>query len=259
MRIGVIAPLYEELEPFAEAIGTELAEDFGEGSVLPVSFGWHQLFLCRSGVGKVNAARAAQSLLDRHQVEAVFNIGTAAAIAPGLNIGDVVVAEWAVQHDFDTTALGLAPGEVPLQVRLGPPSAPITRKGQLGFQASSQLVERARASAGRCSCLKGHDRQPKVHYGVVLSGDQFIASLEKRRYLHAQFGGLCVEMEGAAIAQVCDLGGVPFLIVRAISDHGEEASPSQFLQHFRVASANAACLAVATVASLPPNDGTGGW
>ncbi len=252
MRVGVIAPLYEELEPFAEAVGTGLEEDFGEGSVLPVAFGWHQLFLCRSGVGKVNAARAVQSLLDRHQVEAIFNVGTAAAIAPGLNIGDVVVSERAIQHDFDVTPLGLAPGEVPLQVRLGTPSTPIMRKGQLGFQASSQLVERAMASAGRCSCLKDHDTQPRVHCGVVLSGDQFIASLEKRSYLHTQFGGLCVEMEGAAIAQVCDLSGVPFLIVRAISDHGEEASLSQFLDHFRVASANAACLAVATIASLPP-------
>ena len=151
--------------------------------------------LARSGVGKVNAALAVAALASLGVDEIVFT-GVAGGTAPGIGIGDVVVASDLVQHDVDVTALGLPQGTL-LDEPLAWPTDDALRDA---------AVHAAEASGRR------------VHTGRIASGDQFIASPDRVRALHETFGCLAAEMEGAAAAQVASKTGVPIVVIRTISD-----------------------------------------
>ncbi|MBE3563813.1 MAG: 5'-methylthioadenosine/adenosylhomocysteine nucleosidase [Hydrogenibacillus schlegelii] len=183
----------------------------------------------KSGVGKVNAALAVQAVIDHLRPQALLFLGVAGALDPALEIGDLVVAEDALQHDVDATPLGFRPGEIPFE----PASV---------FPADPRLIRRAVTAA---EALFG--RRPAV--GRVLSGDRFVADREMVKALRERFGGLCVEMEGAAAAQVAHKNGVPFLLIRTISDRADGAAPADFPAFLKEAAGRSAALARAIVRS----------
>ncbi|MNI56329.1 Aminodeoxyfutalosine nucleosidase [compost metagenome] len=156
--------------------------------------------LCKSGVGKVNAAVTTQILLDTFGVSKVLFTGVAGAVHPGLDIGDIVISSRCIQHDMDVTALGYPKGVIPYQE-------------VSTFEADEALVQLAEQA---CKELKQH-----AVTGIVLSGDQFIASSEVVASLREQLNGACAEMEGAAVAQVCYMNGAPFVIIRSMSDKAD--------------------------------------
>lgn len=158
--------------------------------------------LVKSGEGKVNAAMAAQTLAVRYDVCAIINTGVAGALDESLNVGDIVISTDAVQHDMDVTPLGYEKGTVP---SIGKPA----------FAADETLIALAAASA------ENEADGAQVLLGRVCSGDQFIAGQEQKQAISEAFGGACCEMEGAAIAQVCALNKIPFVIIRAISDKAD--------------------------------------
>lgn len=166
--------------------------------------------VCKSGVGKVNAAMCAQILIDRFHVKSVIFTGVAGALAPHLDIGDIVISKDLRQHDIDVSALGFAPGTIPFAERSV-------------FEADPGLVQLAEQSAAE---IKG----THCYMGTILSGDQFIADREKVRQLHEQFGGLCTEMEGAAVAQVCAMNEVPFVVIRSMSDKADGSASVNFAE-----------------------------
>jgi len=163
--------------------------------------------LCKSGVGKVNAAVTTQILVDRFNVSKVLFTGVAGALHPDLNIGDIVVSSECMQHDMDVTALGFSRGVIPYQE-------------VSTFPADNILVNLAEKAC----------RELKVNYktGKILSGDQFIASHDTVRELREQLGGVCAEMEGAAVAQVCYMNETPFVIIRSMSDKADGSAHVNF-------------------------------
>ena len=157
----------------------------------------------KAGVGKVNAACCTQALIDHFPVSCVINTGIAGSLKAEIDIGDVVLATDAVEHDMDVAALGYAPGKIPdMDVE--------------SFEADEKLRKIAKES-----CEKVNP-DISVYEGRVVTGDQFISSKEKKAWLTETFGGCCAEMEGAAIAHAAYLNQVPFLIVRAISDKADD-------------------------------------
>ena len=136
----------------------------------------------RSGIGKVNAGICSQILVDRYNVEGIINTGIAGSLKNEINIGDIVLATVAVQHDVDATGFGYPLGEIP-------------QMGIKEFPADEKL----RALAEACSKKANPDIQ--VFCGRVASGDQFISSKEKKNWISENFDAYCTEMEGAAIAQ----------------------------------------------------------
>lgn len=171
----------------------------------------------QSGVGKVNAAVCTQALIDKFGVDVVLFTGVAGAVNPELNIGDIVISTSSLQHDVDVTALGFPRGTIPYQEVSEYPS-------------DEGLVKLAQASGdslfpGRC------------HTGKVLSGDQFIADRDIVRRLREEMGGACTEMEGAAVAQVCHMNGVPHVIIRSMSDKADGSAHVNFAA-FTVEAAN---------------------
>jgi len=159
----------------------------------------------RSGVGKVNAAICAQILVDDYHVDRIVNTGIAGSLRAEIDIGDIVVSVDALQHDMDATGFGYAPGVIP-------------QMDCSVFQADERLIDLAK------ECCARVNPDIRVFAGRVVSGDQFISDKEKKRQLIAGFDGYCTEMEGAAIAQAAYLNGVPFLIIRAISDKADDSA-----------------------------------
>jgi adenosylhomocysteine nucleosidase len=173
------------------------------------------VILCKSGVGKVNAAMCAQIMIDRFQPEAVVFTGVAGALDPSLDIADVVVSSECMQHDMDASALGFPKGTIPFQ-------------DVSVFPADPRLVDAAFSAAEAAGV--------KAVIGRVLSGDQFIASRDTVRLLHEEMGGTCTEMEGAAVAQVCFMNRVPYVVIRSISDRADGYAHMDFAEFTDTAS-----------------------
>jgi adenosylhomocysteine nucleosidase len=158
----------------------------------------HRVVLVRGGVGKVNAAMCATLLLDSLSVKSIIVLGLAGSLVDTLHIGDLVISEDVIQHDVDSTALDLPIGTLPeTQLR--------------AIRADSRLVELA-FDASRY--VLGGDS----HKGRILTGDQFIVDTKHVTFLRNLLNGMCVEMEGAAVAQICDIEGIPYVVVRCIAE-----------------------------------------
>lgn len=175
----------------------------------------HQIVVCKSGVGKVNAAVCTQLLIDRFGVEAVIFTGVAGALDPQLDIGDIVISRSSVQHDMDVSPLGFPRGIIPYQEVSEFPASP--HLISLAEQAGERVFP------GRCSV------------GKVLSGDQFIADRGLVKQLHDTLGGTCTEMEGAAVAQVCYMNGIPYVIIRSMSDKADGSAHVNFAEFVEAA------------------------
>jgi 5'-methylthioadenosine/S-adenosylhomocysteine nucleosidase len=165
--------------------------------------------IVKCGVGKVFAALITQHLIDRYAPSAVISTGVAGGLSPNLSIGDVVASRDCIQHDMDVAALGFARGHIPFSdLRV--------------FWGDEALLKRAL----RAKLESGH----RVSSGRILTGDQFIAGArhETHGHLTAELQGDAVDMESAAIAQVCFVNEVPFLSVRTISDKADGTAHVDF-------------------------------
>jgi len=217
MTIGVIGAMQEEIELLLAGMEEPRTLQHAGMTYYEGSFKGKNIVLTRSGVGKVNAAVCTQVLIDRFGAEAVVFTGVAGAVDPALNIGDIVVSTSCVQHDVDVSALGFPRGMIPFQE-------------VSEYRSDDRLVALAE-EAGR-ALFPGRCRT-----GKVLSGDQFIADRDTVKSLHEQFGGACTEMEGAAVAQVCHMNGVPHVVIRSMSDKAT-ARPTVNFAEFTVEAAN---------------------
>lgn len=190
----------------------------------------HDLILVKSGVGKVNAALCAQLLVDGFDTEALLCTGTAGAVNPALEIGDIVVAEDCVQHDLKVDFLGLPRGQIPFtKLRF--------------FETAEPLVREVEALT-----LPGH----RLHVGRVLTGDAFVQDEALRQELRHELEGDCVEMEGAAVGQVATLNEVPYLVVRAISDRADGSSDVDFQTFLQEAAHSSARVVIHLLETLSP-------
>ena len=162
-----------------------------------------QIVLVKAGIGKVNAARCTQLLIDHYHPAAIINTGIAGGLAPGLQVGDIVVAEGLVQHDFDVTAFGHVKGYLCTGEDDRIPTV---------FHTDKHISDTLIKTVQTVLCKE------KVHKGLIATGDQFISGHESKAVIYDTFHALAAEMEGGAIAQVAALSGVPFAVIRAISD-----------------------------------------
>lgn len=215
-KIGIIGAMVEEIELLHQNV-SNITETKSAGiTFFTGTLHGKDVIYCKSGVGKVNAAICTQVLLS-FGVDAIWFTGVAGALDPKLEVGDIVISSSALQHDMDVTPLGFAKGVIPFQE-------------VSDFPADPSLITLAQRA--------GEALFPnRTLVGKIVSGDQFIASREKVKELYEQFQGACAEMEGAAVAQVCFANGVPFVIIRSMSDKAD-GSASVTYQEFVVTAAN---------------------
>ncbi|HGC8955249.1 TPA: 5'-methylthioadenosine/adenosylhomocysteine nucleosidase [Streptococcus agalactiae] len=197
MKIGIIAAMEEELKLLVENLEDKSQETVLSNVYYSGRYGEHELVLVQSGVGKVMSAMSVAILVESFKVDAIINTGSAGAVATGLNVGDVVVADILVYHDVDLTAFGYDYGQMSMQ--------------PLYFHSDKTFVSTFEA------VLSKEEMISKV--GLIATGDSFIAGQEKIDVIKGHFPQvLAVEMEGAAIAQAAQATGKPFVVVRAMSD-----------------------------------------
>ena len=211
---GVIAAMEEEMSLLKEASEIIESETIADMTFCRGKLNGAQVVLVVCGIGKVNAGICAQLLISRYRVDRIVNTGVAGSLDARINLGDLVVSTDAVQHDFDVSPIGFAKGEIPYTGLYAFPADETLRR------VAVQAVKKAAGEVG-------------VFEGRICSGDQFICSREQKEKILKNFGGLCCEMEGAAIAQTATLNHVPFVILRAISDKAddsEELSYAEFAQ-----------------------------
>ena len=171
-----------------------------------------KIVVVQSGIGKVNAAMATQLLIDRYRVSEIIFTGLAGSGRSEIKIGDFVLADSLVQHDFDLTHFGREKGVIPGVGRFFETDSSITNQ-------LSQVIQ----DLGREKKDYG-----SVHRGVVASGDCFVAEQLYVQKITCEFEAIAVEMEGAAVAQVCFLNKIPFAVLRTISDNADENAMADF-------------------------------
>lgn len=203
--LGIIGAMDEEVARMKEQMEDAQVQTWAGMEFYRGRINGKEAVVVRSGIGKVNAAVCAQILADRYEVSAIVNTGIAGSLDRKIDIGDIVLSTDALQHDMDATNFGYPLGQIP-------------RMEVLSFQADRRLLELAR------TCCKEVNPDIHVYEGRVVSGDQFVSSQEKKEWLIRNFKGSCTEMEGAAIAQAAYLNGIPFLIIRAISDKADNSA-----------------------------------
>ncbi|MCC7118142.1 MAG: 5'-methylthioadenosine/adenosylhomocysteine nucleosidase [Anaerolineales bacterium] len=250
MKIGIVGAMDEELISIRAFMQGLKKIETGKRLFWSGAADGHEIYLTRCDPGKVNAAIATQQMLDLFSVELLFNMGSSGALTPELEVGDLVIAAELIQHDFDLTDWGLAPGELLFDVFVSKPAGQLQFRKQQTFSADERLTALAlKVSQGvSLSPLAGY--APKIYSGRILSGDQFIGRVEKAQWLWDTHRGLCADMEAAAIAHVCQVNQVPFLCVRAISDKADHSATVSFTDFLVEATANYGKLFEALIKAL---------
>ena len=195
--LGIIGAMDMEIEGLLARMTGVSARQIGYTKFYLGALEGLPVCLARCGVGKVHAALCAQAMLLSLGATEILNIGVAGALRDSLAVGDLVIAESAVQHDMDTTPVG-----DPLGLISGPNLVHLPCDAAL-----TALLEKAAEAAGL-----------RAQRAAVATGDQFIAALEKKDFLAASFNAAACDMEGGAIAQACYEMGAPYAACRAISD-----------------------------------------
>lgn len=215
MKIGIIGAMDIEVEELINSMenikkDTVSKIDFYEGKLQE-----KDVVLAKCGVGKVHAAICTQIMIMNYKPDAIINTGVAGSLSSKLDIGDLVISDGVVQHDFDVSPFGSPVGMVSgLDLVKIPCSEELVKK----LEDSAKILENT-----------------NVVVGTIASGDQFICSKEKKDYIVNNFNALCTEMEGAAIGHVCYINDVDFCIVRAMSDRADGTAHMDFPEFVEIA------------------------
>lgn len=198
----------------------------------------HQVVLVSSGVGKVNAAMATALLLSGFPVKEVITWGAGGAVDPALNPGDVIIANKVGFHDLGhLSRKGFVPF-TPESQRDGS-SLPLFMDSNRKLRKLAVTVSKEEDLISNLTSLVEGEEPVNIAEGIIVSGDQFIASGDKRDDLRMRYGASLCDMESAAVAQVCYESGVPFLAVRAVSDSAERGAILDYKKFGKLATKNA--------------------
>ncbi len=220
--VGIIGAMHIEVETIKSLMENKITEKISGVEYVKGTLHGKEIVIAVCGIGKVAAAMCTQTMILKYSPECIINTGVGGSLSTKLAIGDIAVAESLVQHDMDTSPLG-------------DPIGLISGLNLVNIPADKRVGE---------ILLKGIETLDNVKgmTGVIASGDQFIASEERKKFITGNFGAIVCEMEGASIAQVCYTNGVPFGVVRAVSDCADGSSHMDYGEFLPVAAANAAKL-----------------
>lgn len=230
-KIGIIGAMDLEVEELKEKMSVSNITKKANMEFFEGTLNGAEVVIVKCGIGKINAALCVQILADIFAVTHIINTGVAGSLNAKLDIGDILISKDALHHDMDVTIFGYALGEVP-------------QMGFREFKADENLIALAKASCEKVN--------PDLHtlVGRVVSGDQFISSKEIKEKLISNFQGDCAEMEGASIAHGAYLNGIPFVIIRAISDKADDSAEMDYPTFEREAAKHSARLVEDLVAAI---------
>ncbi len=222
MRIGIIGAMSEEVAQLKSEMTVKKELNKAQMTFFHGDLLGKDVVIVTSGIGKVNAAVCTQILVNLFDVNCVINVGIAGGLHKDIYPGDIVVGENLVQHDMDTTFFGDTLGQVP-------------RLDTFDFKCDDKLIALAKSACSKVTDINCFN-------GRIVSGDQFIDKAEKLQFLHDTFTGLCCEMEGASIGQVCYLNEIPFVVIRSISDNAINGSHMDYEKFSGIAIKNSVAI-----------------
>ncbi|MEE0944820.1 MAG: 5'-methylthioadenosine/adenosylhomocysteine nucleosidase [Clostridia bacterium] len=215
--LGILGAMDIEVDGL-KAMATDVKEEIISGKTyISCKIHGKDVVISKCGIGKVNAALGAEAMILKYNPDLIINTGVAGSLTRELSIGDIVIADSVCQHDFDTSPLGDPIGLIP-EVNLIKIPADITAAIKLGDVITKLGL--------------------KSKTGTVASGDAFIASSDKKKFIVSTFDALACEMEGASIGQVCRVNSVPFAVLRALSDSADEGSCEDYPTFCKLAAQN---------------------
>lgn len=220
--IGIIGAMKIEVEELKNRMSDVRIEKISQIDFYCGRLCGKDVVVAVSGVGKVNAAICAQTMILRFQPSCVINTGVAGGIAGNVHIGDIVIGTAVVQHDMDTSPLG-------------DPVGFISGIGKIQLPCAPWLTEALSEAAE-------HVKGTTFHHGIIATGDQFLNRKEDLNRIVERFEAMACEMEGGSIGQVCYINGVDFAIVRAISDGGDDNSHMDYGEFVQIAAAKSISL-----------------
>ena len=199
MKIAIMGAMREEIDPILETIGEYTSEEYAGNVFYQCSYAGHELTIAYSKIGKVFSAITASVMIERFSAQALLFSGVAGGISKELKIGDLIMASALCQHDVDITAFGHPFGFIP--------------EGSVMIDTDSNL----RSLAAEIAI----DMDIELYEGIIATGDQFVASSERKEWIEKTFNADALEMEGASVACVCHNFGIPFFVLRSISDSAD--------------------------------------
>lgn len=219
---GIIGAMKIEVETIKSLMQDKQSEVISGVEYVTGTLHGKKIVTAVCGIGKVAAAMCTQTMILKYAPERIINTGVGGSLSEKLAIGDIAVAESLVQHDMDTSPLG-------------DPVGFISGINVINMPCDPKVVETLEKSVENLEGIK-------ALRGVIASGDQFIADGAKKDFIKNNFNAVVCEMEGASIAQVCYTNGVPFGVVRAVSDCADGSSHMDYGEFLPMAAANAAKL-----------------
>ena len=205
MKTGIIGAMSVETDALKAMVEHPVRETVSGVEFVSGRMFGEEVVVAQCGIGKVFAALCAQTMLLRFGVDRIINVGVAGSLSPKLGLLDIAVSDGVVEHDIDTSPLGDPVGLISgINLVTLPASAELTE----------EVVKAAKAMGKNCV------------RGVIASGDQFIADSGRKAFIAEHFGAIACDMEGAAIGHVCHVNGVPFTVIRSISDNAAEEAGS---------------------------------
>ena len=225
-NIGILGAMAQEIDEVKTLLTEKTTVKIANREFVVGKIGNVRCVVAFSKWGKVAATITATLLIQEFAVTDLIFIGTAGALAEGLNVGDIVISKRLVQHDLDARPI-ISRFELPLLNRVYVDSDP--ELTELAGKAVANLLSKGVENMVGAEAVKEFNLNPKLHFGDIASGDQFINSNEKRNEILGLLPDvLCVEMEGAAVAQVCLEFGTPFTVIRTISDTADHNARVDF-------------------------------
>lgn len=224
MKIGIIGAMAQEVEILRNLMVDPKTTELTNCKIYEGNINNTCIALLQSGIGKVSAAMGTTLLIQLTQPDIIINTGSAGGLNPTLNVGDILISTEVRHHDVDVTAFGYEIGQLP--------------QNPAAFKPNEQLVKLAQKEAKKAGF--------NVVSGLICSGDAFINGNEKINEIRQNFPNVAaVEMEAAAIAQVCHGFNVPFVIVRAVSDVADKKSHLSFEEFLPLAAEKSSAIVLA--------------
>ncbi len=210
--LGVIGAMSEEVQLLLGQLSDGKESIHAGITVTTGNYKGTDIALAQSGIGKVNATICTQMMIDLFKPYKLVFSGVAGGLLPNMQAGDIIIASHVVEYDMDLTAFGRRHGETPGRERL--------------IECDPDLV--GKATAAFDNAFEGVEGAPNLMLGTIASGDTFVQDRDKLRWLQREFAALATEMEGAAFGQTCRLNGLPFVVIRALSDSSSDSASEDF-------------------------------
>ncbi len=243
---AIVGAFNKEVEPIESQLAQKQSRQIEGITFTTGTLHGRKVVVVWTGIGKVNAAMTTTLLLEHFRPHEVIVTGIAGAINPNLRPGDVIIAERTCQHDLGLlTDKGIE--------HQGVINRLAGERNPVFLRADPRLLQFAEQAAGKVAIDKpsqGADRTPRISKGIIITGDVFVMAVPKRAELRERLGADAVDMEGAAVAQICHQRGIGHIVIKAVSDSADEKAMQDVDVFEKLACSNSATVVVKIVELL---------